>query len=245
MYNKNHTAAKDVEFPMIRYCPAYMFLLCGACKIGFMLLVSYVSVVEYKELYEDGGRGGVAPVSLAEGSLIIWTLAAMMHTYGELGGTTVEPWRSPKSWNWRRGTSSYYVMDVWNQLDIIAEVFLALWMLLLSTLEQRINGRAFLASAAIPLSVGLLQYMCLVENLGHLGNGRISLYLSLLCASKFSHILLSHRMHLMIFSLCHPPVIMIFAMAFDLLMFLIVYLVCIFGFGVAMESIFFRLDDFQ
>ena len=145
-------------------CPGALLVLEGISKLATLCLVSYVSIHTYGELNLPNYTG-----TAQEYGLVVMLITSIIYEIGQFIDFVVHR----KSFS--RGLEGY-VRQVWNRLDLIAMISIAVWAVswaIWASGKKRhpdiqVQGRIFLAISAIPLSLSLLQYFVVIPELGHL-----------------------------------------------------------------------------
>lgn len=150
-----HQNLLDNDFTRLTYgvrsCAALRFYSEAISKSCMVLLIAYTSVFEYGANCETIFDGSCTKdESSAEVFLIIFAFSAFLYEVGEL---------MEMNFNIKE-----YFSDEWNILDFSGLLLVLGW-------EMNSEGyvsmaRIFLASSAIPLSLGLLRYLCADPSLG-------------------------------------------------------------------------------
>jgi hypothetical protein len=180
-----------------RSCAAVMFFWEGVMKALLLCLVAWVAIKVYSDRdTDDDGKIAVLFDERVgtEYLLVLWVFCGIMYEIGQLQDSTFD--------------LISYLGDTWNKLDVAYYTLLLIWAYNFFDQSYYALCRTSLAFSAVPLCLGLLQYLSVNKDLGQL-------------------------------------VIMIIAMTSDLISFMLVYMISIFGFGIAFYAIFHDVTEYS
>lgn len=128
-----------------------MFYSKGLAKVLLILAIAFISIRKYGKNSDNTHDKNI---KVEDMFVILYAISGILYEIGRLMEVNFK--------------FKKYFNNVWNLLDAISYILIYIWMSILSHPGNFVVGRVALAISAIPLSLGVLQYLASVKFLGEL-----------------------------------------------------------------------------